>query len=57
MTNYVIYRMYCNGTLLCYIGSTSNLKRRKIEHKTSCYNVNDGSKYNYKHYKYIRDSW
>jgi len=39
----------------CYIGSTFNFKRRINEHKGRCYNEN-GEKYNFKIYKYIRDN-
>ena len=38
-----------------YIGSTVNMKERKWAHKSNCNNVNN-KKYNYKVYKYIRDT-
>ncbi len=55
MANYVIYRMQCNGTLLCYIGSTTDFRLRKNNHKSDCYNKNSPN-YNCLMYKYIRDN-
>ena len=53
----IIYMIKCNDITITdtYIGSTNNLKKRFIKHKSSCYNVNRKS-YNYKLYKFIRDN-
>jgi len=37
-----------------YIGSTSNLNKRKITHRSSCYNVKNTKKYNLLVYKFCR---
>ena len=37
-----------------YIGSTSNLKRRTLTHRSSCNNTNDNMKYNLLVYTYCR---
>ncbi len=36
----VIYKIVCNDAHIedCYIGSTTNMNRRKLQHKKSCYN-------------------
>ena len=38
-----------------YIGSTTNLHRRKIQHKSTCISENDKA-YHYKLYEYIREN-
>lgn len=38
-----------------YIGSTKNMRKREITHKTNCYNENSRD-YNIKVYKFIRDN-
>jgi len=50
----VVYGIYYNDKLL-YIGSTSDLRKRKNHHHSRCYNVNS-DKYHYQIYKYIRDN-
>ena len=58
-----IYRLYCIDESIheCYIGSTNNIKKRIIAHKTCCNNITS-KKYNYKLYTFIRahggfDNW
>jgi len=50
--NIIIYKIFCKNEEIkeCYVGSTSNLKKRIQQHKTSCNNENDT---NYNNYKYI----
>ena len=52
----VIYKIVCKDETVdyLYVGSTTDLKRRKREHKSSCNNINC-KKYNQKNYKEIRD--
>ena len=59
MVNYknsTIYKIVCKDLDIkdCYVGSTTNFNRRKLEHKRKYNNSND-KKYNYKVYKFIRD--
>jgi group I intron endonuclease len=51
----VIYKIYCKDENIkdCYIGSTNNLHKRKIRHKSNSNNINS-KEYNYKVYKFIR---
>ena len=53
----LIYKLCCKEPVIedIYIGSTTNFKIRKNQHKTSCCNVNS-NKYNMKIYKFIRDN-
>jgi hypothetical protein len=53
----VIYKLVCNdlNILGCYVGHTTDFTRRKACHKSDCDNEN-GSKYNYKVYKTIREN-
>ena len=53
----VIYRIVCNDIYVteCYVGSTTNLIKRRAQHKTRCHNLND-HKSNNKVYEYIRDN-
>jgi len=53
----VIYKIFCKDSNITdvYIGSTINFKRRKIEHKSRCYNENN-KKYYFKIYQYIREN-
>ena len=50
------YKIVCNDTNIkpCYVGHTTDFKRRNYEHKSCSENVN--SKTNNKLYKTIRDS-
>ena len=52
-----IYKLCCINANITeiYIGSTTNLRRRKSEHKNTCNNEN-GKQYNYKVYKFIREN-
>lgn len=51
------YKIVCNDTdlNLCYVGHTTDFKRRKYEHKSCCDNVN-GKMYNHNVYKTIREN-
>ena len=56
--NSVIYKIKHNedyDDTNIYIGSTSNFKNRKYQHKCSC-NSEKGKKYNLPVYQYIRDN-
>ena len=55
--NSVIYKIVCLDPTITdlYVGSTTNLIRRKCAHKNSCLNVNY-KKYNYYVYRFIRDN-
>ena len=55
LKDYSIYKIYSDFHDDFYIGSTINLHRRIISHKTSCNNKND-HKYNLKIYKTIREN-
>tara|TARA_R100000988_G_scaffold103554_1_gene83362 strand:- start:372 stop:968 length:597 start_codon:yes stop_codon:yes gene_type:complete len=60
MVNYqnaIIYKLCCKDTNVkeIYVGSTSNFKARKHQHKECCNNINSKSHYYYK-YKFIRDN-
>tara|TARA_R110000772_G_scaffold783_2_gene2689 strand:+ start:110 stop:568 length:459 start_codon:yes stop_codon:yes gene_type:complete len=52
-----IYKFVCRDKSVkeFYIGSTKNLQRRILNHKTSCHNINS-KEYNYKVYQFIRDN-
>ena len=59
----IIYKLCCKDINIkeIYIGSTTNFKRRKCEHKFICNNSNN-KKYNLNVYKFIRangnwDNW
>jgi hypothetical protein len=51
----VIYKIVCNDLNIkdVYVGSTTDFRKRKNQHKTNCCNV-DGEKYNLKVYQMIR---
>jgi hypothetical protein len=53
----LIYKIVCNDLNIkeVYVGSTVNFTRRKCQHKSRCYNIND-SVYNEKKYQFIRDN-
>ena len=55
--NYYIYKIVCKDerTNDFYIGSTSNITRRRCQHKNVCNNIKDKG-YNLKIYKIIRDN-
>ena len=52
----IIYKICCNDTSItdCYIGSTTDLYRRKASHKSTCNNTTNKS-YNMNVYKFIRE--
>ena len=52
---YIIYRLFNSNYEECYIGSTTNYKRRIIGHRTNCNNINR-KEYNCKVYKFIREN-
>ena len=51
----VIYKIYCLDENIkdCYIGSTNNFYRRKLQHKHDCNNINSNN-YTFKVYEFIR---
>ena len=53
----LIYKIVCNDTNIknVYIGSTTNFKLRKSQHKSCCNNENS-KKHNLNIYKFIRDN-
>lgn len=55
--NTVIYKIVCNDLNITdvYVGHTTNFTKRKYEHKSATNNEN-GTKYNLKIYKTIRDN-
>jgi hypothetical protein len=50
-----IYKLCCDGIDEFYVGSSWDMKQRKIEHKSMCNNVNS-DKHNLKVYKFIREN-
>jgi len=50
-----VYKIYKEGCDDCYIGSSVNIKRRIIKHKSRCHNENDIN-YNMNLYKFIREN-
>ena len=55
----IIYKLCCKNPLITdiYIGSTTNFRNRKYNHKTSCNNNSQkNKKYNSNLYKFIRDN-
>ena len=52
----IIYKICCKDVSItdCYVGSTTNLSRRKPQHKTCCNNER-GKKYHLNVYQFIRD--
>ena len=54
--NTIIYKIVCNDLNIkdCYVGHTTDFKRRKNEHKNSCTNVTN--KTNLKVYEFIRNN-
>ena len=57
MPEYIYYKIVSkdNNIKDCYVGKTTNFKRRIIEHKSICNNVNLKN-YNLKIYKFIREN-
>ncbi len=53
----IIYKIVCNDLTVtdCYIGSTTDFKTRKAQHKSNCNNENCKT-YDLKVYKMIRDN-
>ena len=56
--NTIIYKIVCKDLDIkdCYVGSTTNFKSRKTQHRLSHNNPNLKSKYNMKVYRCIRDN-
>ncbi len=50
-----VYKLCCDGINEFYIGSSFNMKKRKLYHKYSCNDANS-KEYNFKVYKYIREN-
>ena len=52
-----IYKICCKDVNITdvYVGSTTNMSRRKSEHKGACNNRN-GTKYNFNVYRFIREN-
>ena len=57
MTEYFIYKIYCKDETITdiYIGSTKDIQKRWIHHKSNCNNEND-KEYNCYKYQFIRDN-
>ena len=60
MPNYengLIYKLCCKDANITdiYVGSTTNFKQRKKEHKADCHNENNKN-YNRPVYKFIREN-
>ena len=55
--SYLVYKIYCKNTSITdvYIGSTKDFNKRKIIHKSRCYNENK-REYNMKLYTFIRNN-
>ena len=53
----IMYKIVCNDLEIkdCYVGHTTNFIKRKIGHKTDCYNE-QRNKYNLKVYQIIREN-
>ena len=53
----IIYKLCCNDINITdiYIGHTTNIIKRKYQHKNCCNNEKNKN-YNYKVYQYIRDN-
>ena len=51
----VIYKIYCKDENIkdCYVGSTNNYNKRKIQHKYCCNNINS-DRHHLKVYEFIR---
>jgi|SaaInlV_125m_DNA_1040241.scaffolds.fasta_scaffold28549_3 hypothetical protein len=57
MSNYSIYKIYCEDCEEFYIGSTKAFRARKSQHKTNCNNNSEANKkYNIRIYKIIREN-
>ena len=57
-TNTHFYKIVCKDISIndCYIGHTTDFKRRKSNHKRTCYNENDQVHYNIYLYQFIREN-
>jgi hypothetical protein len=55
--NSMVYQLYCDDPEITdiYVGSTTNFKVRKNQHKSSCCNQND-DKHNRYVYRFIREN-
>jgi predicted GIY-YIG superfamily endonuclease len=56
--NTIFYKIVCKDLNLnyCYVGHTTDFRRRKTEHKSSCINENDKD-YNYKIISNYKSKW
>ena len=56
-SNSCVYKICCNDINItdCYVGSTTNLNKRKRQHKSRC-NTENRKDYNFNVYKFIRDN-
>ena len=54
----IIYKLCCKNPNIenIYIGSTTNFKNRKNQHKSDCHNNNNQITYNLYKYEFIRDN-
>jgi len=52
----IIYKIVCKDLSVpdCYVGSTTQFRQRKSQHRMNCNNLNS-KKYNYPLYKFIRE--
>ncbi len=53
----LIYKIVCKDLNIkdCYVGSTTDFRKRKTNHKADCNNAN-GKNYNFNVYKFIREN-
>jgi len=53
----IIYKIVCKDLSVpdCYVGSTTQFRQRKSQHRRTCNNLNS-KKYNYPLYKFIREN-
>jgi hypothetical protein len=56
-SNTIIYKIECNDLNItdCYVGHTTEFRKRKSQHKSDCNNIKR-KQYNYNVYKFIRDN-
>ena len=56
-TNTILYQILCRDTTIkdCYVGHTTDFKRRKSDHKSTCNNQNSRN-HNIHVYNFMRDN-